>query len=62
MVLGAIKGIFFIINLLNYLCSIFYLLSDMKHFARIIEFGQHKQYKFIVTELLGPNLRHYQSL
>ncbi|KAA6387794.1 MAG: hypothetical protein EZS28_016679 [Streblomastix strix] len=28
-----------------------------KHFARIIESGHHKQFNYIVTQLLGSNLR-----
>ncbi|KAA6357808.1 MAG: hypothetical protein EZS28_046665, partial [Streblomastix strix] len=30
---------------------------DNKHFVKIIEFGHHRQFNYIVTYLLGPSLR-----
>ncbi|KAA6374735.1 MAG: hypothetical protein EZS28_029738 [Streblomastix strix] len=30
---------------------------NMKHFAKIIEFGHRQQFNFIITQLLGPSLR-----
>ncbi|KAA6356462.1 MAG: hypothetical protein EZS28_048011, partial [Streblomastix strix] len=31
--------------------------GDSKHFTKIIESGRHKQFNYIVTQFLGPNLR-----
>ncbi|KAA6369772.1 MAG: hypothetical protein EZS28_034701 [Streblomastix strix] len=35
--------------------------SHTKHFAKIIEFGQYYEFRFVVTELLGPNLSDIAS-
>ncbi|KAA6401386.1 MAG: hypothetical protein EZS28_003084 [Streblomastix strix] len=31
--------------------------KNQKHFAKIIETGNYKEFRFVVTDLLGPNLR-----
>ncbi|KAA6386619.1 MAG: hypothetical protein EZS28_017853 [Streblomastix strix] len=29
---------------------------NLKHFAKVIEYGKHKKYRFAITEILGPSL------
>ncbi|KAA6369419.1 MAG: hypothetical protein EZS28_035054 [Streblomastix strix] len=32
-------------------------IKSIKHYAKIIESGRHKQFNYIITQFLGPNLR-----
>ncbi|KAA6403713.1 MAG: hypothetical protein EZS28_000756 [Streblomastix strix] len=32
-------------------------IQNTKHFAKIFESGRHRQFNYIVTQMLGPNLR-----
>ncbi|KAA6380808.1 MAG: hypothetical protein EZS28_023665 [Streblomastix strix] len=31
-------------------------IKDSNHFAKVIEFGKHREFNFLAVELLGPNL------
>ncbi|KAA6396778.1 MAG: hypothetical protein EZS28_007697 [Streblomastix strix] len=32
-------------------------IKNTKHYAKIIESGRHRQFNYIITQMLGPNLR-----